>query len=59
MDRNTVIWAVVVFFGATVLFGAISNATEGESTGVRLGLQAVAGAALIGVLVLIVRRTRK
>ncbi len=59
MDRNTILWAVVVFFGATVLFGAISNATEDESTAVRLGLQAVAGAALIGVLVLIVRRTRK
>lgn len=59
MDRNTILWAVVVFFGATVLFGAISNATEGESTAVRLGLQVVAGAALIGVLVLIVRRTRR
>ena len=59
MDRNTILWAVVVFFGATVLFGAIANATEDESAGVRVGLQAVAGAALIGVLVLIVRRTRR
>jgi hypothetical protein len=59
VDRNTILWAVVVFFGATVLFGVISNATEGESTAVRLGLQVVAGAALIGVLVLIVRKTRR
>jgi MYXO-CTERM domain-containing protein len=59
VDRNTILWAVVVFFGATVLFGAIANATEDESAGVRVGLEAVAGLALIGLLVLIVRRTRR
>jgi MYXO-CTERM domain-containing protein len=59
VDRSTILWAVVVFFGATVLFGAIANATEDEPAGVRVGLQSVAGLALIGVLVLIVRRTRR
>jgi MYXO-CTERM domain-containing protein len=59
VDRNTVLWTIVVFFGATVLFGAISNATEDESTALRIGLEAVAGVALIGVLALIVRRTRR
>ena len=59
MDRNTLLWTIVVFFGASVLFGAISNATEDESTALRIGLQAIAGVALIGLLVLIVRRTRK
>jgi MYXO-CTERM domain-containing protein len=59
VDRNTVLWTIVVFFGATVLFGAIGNATEDESSGVRLGLQALAGLLLVGGLVAYVRRTRK
>ena len=59
MDRDTLLWTIVVFFGASVLFGAIANATEDESAGVRIALEAVAGLALIGLLVLIVRRTRK
>ena len=59
MDRSTVLWTLVVFFGASVLFGAISNATEDESTGLRVGLQAIAGLALIGALVVIVRNTRR
>jgi hypothetical protein len=59
VDRSTVLWTLVVFFGASVLFGAISNATEDESTGLRVGLQAIAGLALIGALVVIVRNTRR
>jgi hypothetical protein len=56
MDRNTILWTLVAFFGGTVLFGAIRNATEDEPIGVSLGLQAVAGLVLIGIIVLIVRR---
>jgi hypothetical protein len=58
VDRSTLLWTLVVFFGASVAFGAVANVTEGESAGLRVGLQAVVGLALIGVLVLIVRRTR-
>jgi hypothetical protein len=58
MDRNTVLWTLVVFFGATVLFGAVRNATEGESVGVTIGLQALVGLVLVGVIVAIVRRYR-
>jgi hypothetical protein len=59
VDRSTLLWTLVVFFGASVLFGAIANATEDESTGLRVALEALAGVALIGLLVLIVRRTRR
>ena len=59
MDRSTLLWTLVVFFGASVLFGVIANATEGESAALRIGLEAIAGLALIGLLVLIVRRTRE
>jgi hypothetical protein len=59
VDRNTLLWTIVVFFGATVVFGAIGNATEDESALVRIGLQALAGLLLIGVLVAVVRRQRQ
>jgi hypothetical protein len=56
VDRNTLLWTLVVFFGASILFGAIANATSDESAGVRLGLQLGALALLIGAIVLYVRR---
>ena len=53
------LWAIVVFFGATVLFGLIANLTEDESAAVRIGLQAVVGLLLIGALVAFVRRNQR
>ena len=58
MERNTVLWTLVVFFGASVMFGIIGNATEDESDAVRIGLQAGAGLLLVGALVIYVRRQR-
>jgi hypothetical protein len=51
-------WTLVIFFGATVLFGAISNATDDESVALSLGLQVLAGLLVIGVLVVLVRSRR-
>ena len=59
MDRNTLLWTLVVFFGATVLFGAIGNLTEDESDFLRIGLQAFAALLVIGLLVAYVRRQRQ
>ena len=56
MDRNTLLWSLTAFFGATVAFGLIRNATEGESLWLSLGLQAVALAAIVAVMVVVVRR---
>jgi lipopolysaccharide export LptBFGC system permease protein LptF len=58
MDRNALLWTIVVFFGASVMFGAIRRATEDESTALSLGLQALAGLALVGAIVLFLRRRR-
>jgi hypothetical protein len=59
VDRDTVLWTIVVFFGATVLFGLIASATEDESAALRIGLQALVGLLLIGALVAFVRRSRR
>lgn len=58
MDRNTLLWTLVVFFGASIMFGAIANATEDASAGVRLALQLGAGVLLVGAILLYVRRRR-
>jgi hypothetical protein len=56
VDRNAVLWTLVVFFGASIMFGAIRNATEDEGPGVSLGLQLFAGLLLIGAVILFLRR---
>ena len=53
------LWTIVVFFGATVMFGAIANVTDDEGAGVRIGLQTVAGLILVALIVAYVRRTRR
>ena len=58
MSRNTVLWTLVVFFGASLMFGYIRNATEDESTGTTLAAQIVAGLLLVAVIILYLRRRR-
>ena len=53
------LWTIVVFFGATVMFGAIANVTDDEGAGVRIGIQTVAGLIFVALLVAYVRRTRR
>jgi hypothetical protein len=59
VERDTVLWALVVFFGASILFGALRNATEDESAGVQLLVQLGAALVVVGAIVLIVRRRRQ
>jgi hypothetical protein len=56
VNRKTVLWCITVFFGASIAFQAIHSVTEDSSTGVSLGLQAVALALMIAAIVVIVRR---
>ena len=56
VDRNTLLWTLVVFFGASIMFAAIANVTSDESAGVRLAIQVGAGALLVGLVVLVFRR---
>ena len=56
MSRNTVLWTLVLFFGASVMFAAIRDATRDEGVGVALAAQAAAGVLLIVLIVLIMKR---
>jgi hypothetical protein len=58
VSRNTVLWTLVIFFGASVMFGYIRNATEDSGTGTTLAAQLAAGLLLVAVIVLYVRRQR-
>ena len=56
MDRTSLMWTLVLFFGASVMFTTVRNITRDESTGFQVGAQAVAGLILIGVITVYVRR---
>jgi threonine/homoserine efflux transporter RhtA len=56
VDRNTILWAMVVFFGASLMFSAIRDASDEDGFGVSLAAQLVAGLLLVALIVLFVRR---
>jgi hypothetical protein len=56
VDRDTLLWALVLFFGASLVFAAIREATEGEPVALRLGFQVLALVVLIAAIVAFVRR---
>ncbi len=58
MDRNTLLWAIVVFFGASLMFSTIRDAADEDGIGVSLAAQVAAGLLLLAFIVLIVRRQK-
>ena len=58
MDRNTLLWSFVLFFGGFVLFGMLRRATEDSPTGVTVAVQVGALAIVIALVVVVVRRLR-
>jgi hypothetical protein len=58
VDRNTLLWVMVVFFGASLMFSMIRNASEGEGIGIALLAQLAAGGLLVVVIALFLRRRR-
>jgi hypothetical protein len=58
VDRNTVLWTMVVFFGASLMFAMIRNAADEDGIGMSLAAQLAAGLLLIAFIVLVVRRRR-
>jgi hypothetical protein len=58
VERNAVLWTIVVFFGASIMFATLRNATKGESAGVQLLVQLGAALILVGAIVVYVKRRR-
>jgi hypothetical protein len=58
VDKDTVLWTLVVFFGASIAFAAVRNATSDEGTGIALLAQLGVGALIVAAIVVIVRRRR-
>ena len=59
MDRNTLLWTLVLFFGASLLFGALRRATEDASTGVTVAVQVGALALVVAGIVVVIRLLRR
>jgi hypothetical protein len=58
LNQNAVLWVLVAFFGGTVVFGGLRQATEDSPTGVVIAVQLGALALVIAVVVFLVRRLR-
>jgi threonine/homoserine efflux transporter RhtA len=58
VDRNTVLWTLVVFFGASLMFSTIRDAADEDGVGASLAAQLGAGVLLVAFIVLVVRRRR-
>ena len=56
VDRRMILWTLVVFFGASLVFNLIQDATRDEPLALTLGLEAIALVAIVAALVLITRR---
>jgi hypothetical protein len=59
VDRETLLWALVAFFGATVAFQLVQRFTEDESVLVTIALEVVVLALIVGGIVVLVRRGRR
>jgi hypothetical protein len=59
VDRTSLLWTIVLFFGASIMFAMIRRATEHSSTAVTVGAQVAALALLIGAVVVFVRRSQR
>jgi hypothetical protein len=56
--NTTLLWTLVAFFGASLLFRFLRRATDDSSTAVTVLVQVGALALIIGVVVLVARRLR-
>jgi hypothetical protein len=59
VDRNTILWTLVLFFGASILFGTLRRATEDSSTPVTVAVQVGALALVVAGIVVVVRLLRR
>jgi hypothetical protein len=56
VSGKIVLWSIALFFGCSILFRAVADATVGSSKGVAFGVQAAVLALVIAIVVGVVRR---
>ena len=55
MQRQAVLWVLVAFFGASVVFGTLRRLTEDSSAGVIVAVQVGALVLIVGGIVLFMK----
>jgi hypothetical protein len=55
VDRNTLLWSITLFFGASVVFAAIQRATKDDGFGITLLLEVGALALMVAGIVAFVK----
>lgn len=58
MSRTYILWVLVLFFGASLVFAGLRRLTEDSPAGVTVAVQVAALAAIVAVIVVAVRRLR-
>jgi hypothetical protein len=58
VNRTSALWVLVLFFGASIVFGALRRLTEDEGTAVTLAVQLGALALIVAAIVVVARRRR-
>ena len=56
MDRKILLWSLALFFGCSILFGAIDSAASGSGKGVSIAIQAAVLVVIVAAIVLIARK---
>jgi len=57
VDWKLTLWSIALFLGSGLLFRAIANATADSPRGITVALQAAALGAIVGAIVVIVKRS--
>ena len=56
MNRTTLLWTIALFFGASIAFRLVQDATKDEALWVTLTAEVVLLLAMVAVIVVVVRR---
>jgi hypothetical protein len=59
MDRTMLFWTLALFFGSSIAFRAIQDATEDSPLLVTFGLEAALLAVVVTAIVIVVKRGRQ
>jgi hypothetical protein len=56
MNRKLILWSIALFFGCSILFRAVADATVGTSKGVAFAVQAAVLVLVVAIVVGLARR---